>query len=171
MISPLKTICSVITSICLKHLRKYQSLYGIPSTTRVWFHLTMSTSLDRRTDIKSVMRKVCEKLLSMVMTSSWPLTLMISSVHNVPEELACWYRVDSKTVGRYCNRCAYSLSREEWDLCNWKSPVDTEVKVASCINYSDRNQSSHRPIHKCTELNSEVQSLWGSTAEIPQSCT
>ncbi len=57
-------------------------------------------------------------------------------------------RVDSKTVGRYCNRCACWLPREEWDLCNWKTPVDTEVKVASCIRCSERNQSSQRSIRK-----------------------
>ena len=32
----------------------------------------------------------------------------------------------------------------------------TEAKVAACINRSDRNQSSQRPILKCTERHSEV---------------
>ncbi len=49
--------------------------------------------------------------------------------------------MDSKTVGRYCNRCA---------------PVDTEVKVSSCSSYSERNQSNQRTIRKCTERYSEV---------------
>jgi hypothetical protein len=61
-----------------------------------------------------------------------------------------------KTVGRYCNRCTYCLPREEWDLCNWKEPVDTEVNVAACTNCSERNQSSQRPIRKCKERYSEV---------------
>ncbi len=57
---------------------------------------------------------------------------------------------------RYCNRCACCLPREEWDLCNCKTPVDTEAKVAACINCIERNQSSQRPIHRCTEWHSEV---------------
>jgi hypothetical protein len=79
-------------------------------------------------------------------------------LRNVPEELGWWYRVDSKTVGRYCNRCACWLPREEWDLGNWKQPVYTytEAKVATCINYNERNQSSQRIIRKCTERHSEV---------------
>jgi hypothetical protein len=84
------------------------------------------------------------------------LGLQERQLRNVPEELGWWYRVNSKTVGRYCNRCACWLPREEWDLCNWKAPVDTEVKVAACINCSERNQSSQRPIRKCTERHSEV---------------
>jgi hypothetical protein len=61
------------------------------------------------------------------------LELQERQLRNVPEELGWWYRVDSKTVGRYCNTCAYWLPREEWDLYNWKAPVDTEAKVAACI--------------------------------------
>jgi hypothetical protein len=56
------------------------------------------------------------------------LELRERQLRNVPEELGWWYRVDSKTVGRYCNRCACWLPREEWDLCNWKAPADTEVE-------------------------------------------
>jgi hypothetical protein len=78
------------------------------------------------------------------------LELQERQLRNVPEELGWWYRVDSKTVGRYCNRCAYWLPREVWDLCNWKAPVDSEVKVAVCISCSERNQSSQRTIRKCT---------------------
>ena len=62
------------------------------------------------------------------------LELRERQLRNVPEELGWWYRVDSKTVGRYCNRCACWLPKEEWDLSNWKAPVDTEVKVAACIS-------------------------------------
>ena len=84
------------------------------------------------------------------------LELRERQLRNVPEELGWWYRVDSKTVGRYCNGCACWLPKEEWDLSNWKAPVDTEVKVAACISCSERNQSSQRPIRKCTERHSEV---------------
>jgi hypothetical protein len=84
------------------------------------------------------------------------LELQERQLRNVPEELGWWYRVDSKTVGRYCNRCACWLPREEWDLYNWKAPVDTEVKVAACIRCSERNQSSQTTIRKCTERHSEV---------------
>ena len=84
------------------------------------------------------------------------LQLREQQLRNVPEELDRWYRVDSKTVGRYCNRCASWLPREEWDLCNWKAPVDTEVNVTACTICSQRNQSSQRPIRKCTERYSEV---------------
>ena len=48
------------------------------------------------------------------------LELQERQLRNVPEKLGWWYRVDSKTVGRYCNRCACWLPREEWDLCNWR---------------------------------------------------
>ena len=63
----------------------------------------------------------------------------------------------SKTVGRYCNRCVCWIPREEWDLSNWKAPVDTEVGIAACINCSSEwNQSSQRPIHKYKERHSAV---------------
>ncbi len=84
------------------------------------------------------------------------LELRERQLRNVPEELVWWYRVDSKTMGRFCNRCVCWLPREEWDLRNWKTPVDTETKVASCMNCNERNQCSQWPIRKCTERHSEV---------------
>ena len=84
------------------------------------------------------------------------LELRERQLRNVPEELGWWYRVDSKTMGRFCNRCTCWLPREEWDLRNWKSPVDTEAKVDACMNYIDRNQRNKWPIRKCTERHSEV---------------
>ena len=84
------------------------------------------------------------------------LELRERQLRNVPEELGWWYRVVSKTVGRYCNRCACWLPREEWDHCNWKAPVDTEVDIAACINCSERNQSSQWPIRKYKERHSAV---------------
>jgi hypothetical protein len=84
------------------------------------------------------------------------LELRERQLRNVPEELGWWYRVDSKIGGWFCNRYARWLPREEWDLCNWTAPVDTEAKVAACINCSERKQSSQRPIRKCTERHSEV---------------
>ena len=78
-------------------------------------------------------------------------------LRNVPEEFdSGWYRVDSKTVGRLFNRCECWLPREEWDHCNWRAPVDTEAKVAACINCIARNQRSQRSIRKYTEQYSEV---------------
>jgi len=47
-------------------------------------------------------------------------------------------------------------TREEWDLFNWKAPVDTDARVAACINCNERNQSRQRLIHKCTERYREV---------------
>ncbi len=84
------------------------------------------------------------------------LELRERQLRNVSEELGWWYRVDSKTMGRFCNRCACWLPREEWDIRDWKAPVDTEAKVAACINCNERNQCSQRPIRKCTERHSEV---------------
>ena len=84
------------------------------------------------------------------------LELRERQLRNVPEDLGCWYRVDSKTIGRFCNRCACWLPREEWDLRKWKTPVDTETKVAPCMNCSERNQCSQWPIRKCTERHSAV---------------
>jgi len=76
------------------------------------------------------------------------LELRERQLRHVPEELGWWYRVASKTVGRYCNRCACWLPREEWDHCIWKAPADTETDVAACIKCSARKQSIRWPIRK-----------------------
>jgi hypothetical protein len=70
------------------------------------------------------------------------LKLRERQLHNIPEELGWWYRVDSKTVGRICNRCECCREREEWDLYNWRSQVDTETKVAACINCIERTRGA-----------------------------
>ena len=102
--------------------------------------------------------KQCERIWEVreVEEGAEVLELRERQLRNVPEELGWWYRVDSKTKGRFCNRCACWLPREEWDLRNWKAPVDTETKVASCTNCSERNQCCQWPIRKCTERHSEV---------------
>jgi ribonuclease HI len=102
--------------------------------------------------------KQCERIWEVreVEEGAEVLELRERQLRNVPEELGWWYRVDSKTMGRFCNRCACWLPREEWDLRNWKAPVDTETKVASCMNCSERNQCCQWPIRKCTERHSEV---------------
>jgi hypothetical protein len=60
--------------------RLLKPLYGMPSAARAWFQ-TMSTFLKQEGCTKG-MRKACgKKVLSMVMISFWPLTLMISFLH------------------------------------------------------------------------------------------
>ena len=102
--------------------------------------------------------KQCERIWEVreVDEGAQVLDLRERQLHQVPEELDWWYRVDSKMMGRFYNRCAYCLPREERDLRDWKAPVDTEAKVAACINCSEWNQSSQRPIRKCTERHSEM---------------
>ena len=39
------------------------------------------------------------------------LELRERQLRNVPEELGWWYRVDSKTMGRFCNRCVLAAER------------------------------------------------------------